>query len=770
MSETHLEEIKRSVQNLSRHHGGLNRVRSARETSSGYHPSFWQEMSDLGLIGVMVAESRGGLALGLQEATLIARELGRVTAPEPYVAAQYALMVLAGADEIHLAEELSRKMSAGGQLVVVADQESHAVFEQSPLCTVIEMRNGQHYLRGEKRCISGGALADGYLVTVSVPEGIEIYYVSATAPGVVAETVPLADGTVYTNCRFDTPVDDSQRIASANVAQTVVGRARSISVLLAAAELVGVAEGALEITLEYLRTRKQFDQYIGSFQALQHRAVDCSAKIELSIAVLEEAATQSIEADTQQLASQAARAKARAAETAMHVVREAVQMHGAMGFTEECDVSLFVKRALVMSVYLGGASSHRKLFAELNPPVSEIVVESPPLPAHLQSPMNREALQELSDDDFRMYLRSFIEAHYPEALRYLPRRVRWAEVADFNLALAKNGLVAPAWPADWGGMGLSPAKQLIYFEENERWGVGRPPDQGIRQLGPVLIKYGTEAQQQAYLPKILSFEHIWCQGYSEPNSGSDLASVRTSGVVRDDRIVINGQKIWTSLAGDATHIYVLCRTDPKLPKREGLSFVILPMDSPGITLRDITNIAGENEFCEVFFDDVEAPLENIVGGLNQGWTVAKALLGYERLGVGAPHRPLIALNRLTQIAEQLNLFDDPEFLGQYTVNRLDLVDHATLYAKITTQIGRGEAMGPEVSFLKVWGMEALQRTTEFALERAESLGALAGAIELNGQLIDLMSIFYMGKVATIGGGTNEIQRNLLARQYLDLPR
>lgn len=246
----------------------------------------------------------------------------------------------------------------------------------------------------------------------------------------------------------------------------------------------------------------------------------------------------------------------------------------------------------------------------------------------------------MSDDDFRREVRVFFEAEYPRELRYILRRARWREMKGWWRKLYEKGWVAPNWPREWGGMGLDAGKMLIYVEELERHGIARAPDQGITHIGPILMKFGTEAQKQHYLPRSLSGEYIWCQGYSEPNAGSDLASLQTSAVLEGDEFVINGQKIWTSLADDATHIYVLVRSDKHAAKKQqGISLLLAETQTPGITIRPIRNIAGHEEFCQVFFDDVRVPRDNLVGKLNEGWNVAKALLSFERLSIGSPRRP-----------------------------------------------------------------------------------------------------------------------------------
>ena len=175
----------------------------------------------------------------------------------------------------------------------------------------------------------------------------------------------------------------------------------------------------------------------------------------------------------------------------------------------------------------------------------------------------------LGDADFRTGVRAFFEENYPAHLRFLPRRLRWNECRDWYHALARKGWIAPHWPVEHGGMGLTPSKLIIYFEESERVGVGRMPDQGLTMVGPTLIRFGSAEQQRRFLPAIISGKHIWCQGYSEPNAGSDLASLQTSAVLEGDEFVINGSKIWTSMAHDATHIYVLVRTDRQAKSRRG---------------------------------------------------------------------------------------------------------------------------------------------------------------------------------------------------------
>ncbi len=374
----------------------------------------------------------------------------------------------------------------------------------------------------------------------------------------------------------------------------------------------------------------------------------------------------------------------------------------------------------------------------------------------------------LDDDTFRGRMRAFFEANYPAHLRQFSHRPRWAEIKDWTLVLSKHGMIAPNWPQEHGGMGLSPAKFLIFLEEQERLGIVRAPDMGVVMIGPVLIRFGTAEQRQYYLPKIINCEHIWCQGYSEPNAGSDLASLRTEAIVDGDDFVVTGQKTWTTLAQDATHIFMLVRTDKQAKKQEGISFLLADCKSPGITIRPIRNIAGHEEFCEVFFDGVRVPRKNLVGQMNQGWTIAKALLGFERLFLGSPKQSQAALLRLESLARRLGRFDDPVFLDRFTQAQLDVADLATLYARFADQVRQGKPLGADTSMLKIWATETYSRITNLILEVAGSAGALAGAAEIEGESFDILTPFYNARPATIYGGSNEIQRGILAKQVLKL--
>ncbi|NGN41516.1 acyl-CoA dehydrogenase [Mesorhizobium sp. CGMCC 1.15528] len=377
---------------------------------------------------------------------------------------------------------------------------------------------------------------------------------------------------------------------------------------------------------------------------------------------------------------------------------------------------------------------------------------------------------ELPDEEFRKVFRSWVDENCPPHLRYMRKqRPLFDEVAEWYHALAAKGWLAPTWPQEHGGMGLSPAKHMIYVEEWGRLGCPRIPDHGIGLVGPLLIQYGTQEQKAHYLPRILSGEHVWCQGYSEPNAGSDLASLRTQAVLDGDEFVINGQKIWTTLAHCANWIFVLVRTDKEAKPQRGITVLLADLASPGVRVRPITNLRGEADFCEVFFDNVRVPVKNLVGKVNEGWTVAKSVLGHERIFLGAPTRPEYALGRLERLAEARGAFDDPAFVSRYAKLRLDLYDLGSSFERFAKVLRSGGELGADVSMLKIFTTELYQRITEEMLLVAGEEARFADDLDAGNGQVDAMNLFLDSRAPAIFGGSNEIQKNILAKAVLELP-
>ena len=236
-----------------------------------------------------------------------------------------------------------------------------------------------------------------------------------------------------------------------------------------------------------------------------------------------------------------------------------------------------------------------------------------------------------------------------------------------------------------------------------------------------------------------------------------------------DEFVVNGQKTWTTLAQDATNIFLLVRTDKTVKKQAGISFLLVDVSTPGITIRPIRNIAGDEEFCEVFFDDVRVPTNNIVGELNAGWNIAKALLGFERIFLGSPKQSQYALQRLETIIDGIDLADDHGFMERFMRLKLDTIDLETIYTRFAQIVRDGGLLGPDVSILKIWATETFARLSELMLEAAGEIGAERGELDFGAGKANILSQFYNARPATIYGGSNEIQRNIVAKNVLELP-
>ncbi len=376
-----------------------------------------------------------------------------------------------------------------------------------------------------------------------------------------------------------------------------------------------------------------------------------------------------------------------------------------------------------------------------------------------------------ADDELRARFRAYLAASWPAHLRqdhHRPfRRLRGEAASEWLRKLNRDGWRAPAWPRRFGGMGLGFRQQLVYHQELERAGVARIVDLGETQLGPTLIQLGTAEQRATYLPAILACEHVWCQGYSEPDAGSDLASLRTTARVEGAELVVDGQKTWTTHANDSTHIFLLVRTGSYPRKQQGISFLLVDLTTPGITIRPITNLAGEDEFCEVFFEGVRVPRANLVGAIDHGWSVAKALLGYERIWIGSPALAGKAFSLAEALVRARRLDTDQGMMDRLAALGADLHDYRLLYAEICDAIvAEDRPPGPEASMLKVYASELLQRITEFNLEIGGEQGGIVGDVTVGELHTDLHWQFMMARPTTVFAGANEVQRDILARTLL----
>jgi alkylation response protein AidB-like acyl-CoA dehydrogenase len=390
---------------------------------------------------------------------------------------------------------------------------------------------------------------------------------------------------------------------------------------------------------------------------------------------------------------------------------------------------------------------------------------------------------------FRQRIRAFVAEQLPpdwKGIGALPKPEALAFTEQWRAKLHEHGLLAPAWPAEYGGSGLTKLEQVVLVEELAKAGVpsmGASDTFSMKMVGGILLRWGTEEQKAHFLPRILSGEYLWCQGYSEPDSGSDLASLRTTAVRDGDEFVITGSKIWQTRGREANWIFVLARTNQAAPKHKGISFLLVPMDQLGVTVRPIRMIGGAPDFNEVFFDGARTSADNVVGDIDDGWTVANSLLGLER-GDEAATNPIqfrAEFDRLVTMARDLGRLDDPVIRDRIAAAYTRVETMRYLGYRILTGVLSTGSIGPESSISKLQWSEHHRETTRLAID---VLGAQAMVVEgrppVRGYRADdpgaanstasWIGALYNGVADTIYAGTSEIQRNILAERVLGLPR
>ena len=381
---------------------------------------------------------------------------------------------------------------------------------------------------------------------------------------------------------------------------------------------------------------------------------------------------------------------------------------------------------------------------------------------------------------FREEVRAFIAGQMPASIKKKADddgHFEMDEVMQWHRVLADKGWIAPHWPKEVGGTGWDAAQRFIFGEELERSGAPVLSPFGLSMVGPLIIQFGNDAQKKRYLPKILSGEEKWCQGYSEPEAGSDLASLRTTAV--DDgkgNLVVNGQKTWTTYAQYADWIFCLVRTNSAVKKQAGISFLLIDMKTPGVKAVPMLTTGHTPAFCDTYFDNAVVPKENVVGPIDGGWSMAKALLGHERTLIGAVGTSTRALQRVKRIAGKTMVdgkpaLQHPGFVGK--IARLEIRLESLRMQNYRALAGAqlGHAPGPESSILKIRGAEILQQCLELAMEimgpSSVSWFNEAGVVDPGEQWI--ASTMNYTRATTIYGGSNEIQRNVIAKWILGLP-
>ena len=671
-------------------------------------PPFWSELAELGWLGLHVGEEHGGSGGGLGDLAVVLEELGRACAPGPFLPTVLASAVVDRAGSAAQRAELLPGLVDGSAAGAVA--WSGAVD--------VERRGGATTLHGHLGPVLGAATAS----LLVLPADGRWVVLDRSA----VDVVPLAgvDGTRdVAEVRLDGCEAPPERWLAPHAAD-------ELAAVLLAAESVGGAAWCVDTAAAHAKVREQFGRPIGQFQAVKHRCADMLLALEQARAAAWDGARGG---EGSELAACVAGALGPAA--FLRCAKDCIQVLGAIGFAWEHDAHLYLKRAMAAQALAGDPDSWRRRVAACarSGPQRRLAVD---LPAEAEA--HREEVRTFLDEQ-------------ADALRD-PTRQR--------AALAASGYLVPHWPKPWG-RDAGPVEQLVIDEELRSARIRRPHLQVGAWVLPALIAHGSAEQQERWVPPSLRGELAWCQLFSEPGAGSDLAALSTKAVRVDGGWLLTGQKTWTSLAATADLGLALARTDPSAPKHEGISCFVVDVRGPGVDVRPLRELTGHELFNEVFLSDVFVPDDHVVGGVHDGWRVARTTLENERvsMGSGSSFGPgVVALLRL--VPE-----DDPVLSSRVGALLAEAHSLAVLGLRMTQRAVAGVAPGPEASVRKLLGVEHDQRVQEAGLGL---FGGAAAASE--GDAAGWVAGFLGNRSLTIAGGTSEVQRNVIAERLLGLPR
>lgn len=733
-------------------------------------PTAWERLAEQGVLATAFSESWGGIAGDARTIAVTMAQLGATLDLSPYL----ATAVIAGRVLQHWTDESAARAAIeaiiqGTEIVVLA-HDATGDPDVAPKCTAIH-RAGEWLVSGFIPAVRHAASAHTFLVPVSSAEGsIQIKRLDRGQPGLTLEAYRCIDGAAGASVRLTEAAVPASAVMTLDApANEVLSDAVGWGILGLAAETAGIVSALNAATFEYLKSRKQFGTPIGDFQALRHRAADMWVKAEELFAVLEfaiasldspmGAARGSLMAATRVVADCAGR----------RIGNESVQMHGGMGVSDELNVSHYFRRLAAIRAELGSEDAHRlrfRAFARAHDWTETLLREE------------AEALRQ-----FRAEVRHFVRQYLPRELSrkvQLGLKLHKQDYVRWQKILYTHGWFAGAWPREYGGQGWDLAKQLAFTQQSALDNAPMVMPYGVNMVGPVLYTFGTAVQRDTHLPGILSSEVWWCQGYSEPGAGSDLASLKTSAVLDGGSYMVNGTKMWTTEAHWADMMHCLVRTQQTGKPQQGISFLLIDMRSPGITVRPIITLDGIHHTNQVFFDQVRVPAENRVGAEGEGWTIAKFLLGHERTSI-ADTGPKLRLLRRLQNLHSSSGEDWPAarqvLLGAKLADlEIQLLALCAVERRYVAAWMQGTKAGAEASLLKIRGTEILQGLTELALELEGPMAAVhdprmllelpAERRSLASEASTLAHEYLYARCWSIFGGTNEIQRNIIAREIL----
>jgi alkylation response protein AidB-like acyl-CoA dehydrogenase len=703
-------------------------LHEALETPIPNPPPYWKAAAEQGLAGVHLAESVGGQGFGILELAIVIAEFGYGAVPGPFVPSAIASALIAAHDpEAKLLTEL-----ASGDVIAAYAIDSG----------LTATRHGDGLvIRGEVRAVPAAAQASVLVLPVAIDSGEEWVVLDASNdPALEIEPVKSLDPLrPLAHVRANAVEIGDDRVLS-NLSRTT---ARALMSTLLSAEAIGVARWATDTATAYAKIREQFGRPIGQFQAIKHKCAGMIAETERATAAVWDAARaidESRESGPDESAFEFAAAVAAtlAPVAAQHCTQDCIQVHGGIGFTWEHDTNIYYRRAIVLAACFGRHADYPQQ-------VVDVATSTGTRTLNIDLDPETEKLR----DEIRAEV---------ERLKAIPREER-------TTAIAEGGWVQPHLPVPWG-RGAGPVEQIIIAQEFNSGRVRRPAMGIAAWLIPSVVAFGTDEQKERFLPPTFRGEMIWCQLFSEPGAGSDLASLTTKATKVDGGWRITGQKIWTTGAQASDWGMLLARTDPSAPKHNGITYFLLDMRSDGVEVKPLRELTGNAMFNTVFIDDVFVPDDLVLGEVNRGWEVSRTTLTAERVSIGSSEPPFLpSLDGFVEFVRD----GHSDQIGQNRAGTLIAEGHAAkvlnMRSTLLTLAG-GDPM-PAAAISKLLSMRTGQGYAEYAVSSFGTDGAIGDAEQLPGKWGEYL---LASRATTIYGGTSEVQLNIIAERLLGLPR
>jgi 3-oxochol-4-en-24-oyl-CoA dehydrogenase len=680
--------------------GGTAAIRDVEQGNADAWRPVFAGLAELGIFGVAVPEDCGGAGGGIEDLCAMVEEAAKALVPGPVATTALATLVVSD-------PELLAALAAGARFAGVALEGD------------VQFDNETSRASGTVGLVLGAA--DGGVLLL--PSGEDWLLVDTGSDGVLVEPLRATD--------FARPL---ARVVLTSAQATVIAeaheRVEELAATVLAAEAAGVTRWSLDTAVAYAKVREQFGKPIGSFQAVKHLCAEMLCRAEQVEVAAADAARAAADSDQPQFSIAAAVAASIGIAAAKANVKDCIQVLGGIGCTWEHDAHLYLRRAHSIGRFLGGAERWLRRITALT-----------------QLGVRRRLGIDLTEVEG---LRPEIAAAIAE-IAALPKEKR-------QVALAEAGLQAPHWPAPYG-RGASPAEQLLIDQEMAAAGVVRPDLVIGWWAAPTILEHGTQEQIERFVPATMRGEFLWCQLFSEPGAGSDLASLRTKAVRGDGGWLLTGQKVWTSAAHKARWGVCLARTDPDAPKHKGITYFLVNMKSPGIEIRPLREITGDSLFNEVFLDNVFVPDEMVVGTVNDGWRLARTTLANERIAMATGTALGNPMEELLKVLADIDL----DVAQQDRLGRLIVTAQtgALLDQRIAQLAVGGRDPGAQSSVRKLIGVRYRQALAEFMMDVSDG-----GGLVQNRAVFDFLNT----RCLTIAGGTEQILLTVAAERLLGLPR